>query len=47
MQIREGLAIIEKDIDDISDALAALAKKYRDTPVIGRSNLLANCPGHA
>src|SRR5712672_4642717 len=32
MQIREGLAIIEKDIDDISDALAVLAKKYRDTP---------------
>ena len=28
MQIREGLAIIEKDINDISDALAALAKKH-------------------
>src|SRR4029079_5291327 len=31
MQIRDGLAIIEKDINDISDALAALAKKHRNT----------------
>jgi len=44
MQIREGLAIIEKDIDDISDALAALAKKYRDTPMAGRSNLQQAVP---
>ena len=44
MQIREGLAIIEKDINDISDALAALAKKYRDTPMAGRSNLQQAVP---
>src|SRR6266403_3917752 len=44
MQIREALAIIEKDIDDISDALAALAKKYRDTPMAGRSNLQQAVP---
>src|SRR5579862_4211161 len=44
MQIREGLTIIEKDIDDISDALAALAKKYRDTPMAGRSNLQQAVP---
>ena len=44
MQIREGLAIIEKDIDDISDVLAALAKKYRDTPMAGRSNLQQAVP---
>ena len=44
MQIREGLAIIEQDIDAISDALAALAKKYRDTPMAGRSNLQQAVP---
>ena len=44
MQIREALAIVEKDIDDISDALAALAKKYRDTPMAGRSNLQQAVP---
>ena len=44
MQIRESLAIIEKDINAISDALAALAKKYRDTPMAGRSNLQQAVP---
>src|SRR5690242_4431870 len=44
MQIREGLAIIEKDINDISDALAALAKKHRDTVMAGRSNLQQAVP---
>jgi 3-carboxy-cis,cis-muconate cycloisomerase len=39
LQIREGLALIETDLDAIADALAALARKYRDTPVVGRSNL--------
>src|SRR6195256_6111916 len=44
MQIREALAIVGKDIDDISDALAALAKKHRDTPMAGRSNLQQAVP---
>ena len=44
MQIREGLAIIEKDINDISDALAALAKKHRNTVMAGRSNLQQAVP---
>ena len=44
MQIREGLAIIEKGIDGICDGLAALAKKYRDTPMAGRSNLQQAVP---
>src|ERR1700741_2887367 len=39
MQIREALALVEKDIDGICDGLAALAKKYRDTPMAGGSNL--------
>jgi 3-carboxy-cis,cis-muconate cycloisomerase len=44
LQIREALDIIEKDIDAIADALAALAKKYRDTPMAGRSNLQQAVP---
>jgi len=44
MQIREALAIIGKDIDGIADALATLAKKYRDTPMAGRSNLQQAVP---
>src|SRR6185437_7203209 len=44
MQIREALALIEADIDGISNALAALAKKYRDTPMAGRSNLQQALP---
>lgn len=44
LQIQEGLALIEKEIDGICDALAALAKKHRDTPMIGRSNLQQAVP---
>src|SRR6266481_8292222 len=44
LQIREGLALIEQEIDGISDALAGLAKKYRDTPMAGRSNLQQAVP---
>ena len=44
MQIREGLALIESDLAEISNSLAGLSKKYRDTPVIGRSNLQQAIP---
>ena len=44
LQMREGLVLVEQDLKDISDALAALAQKYRDTPVIGRSNLQQATP---
>lgn len=44
LQMREGLALVEQDLKDISDALAVLAQKYRDTPVIGRSNLQQATP---
>jgi 3-carboxy-cis,cis-muconate cycloisomerase len=44
LQLREALAIIETDINAIADALAALAKKYRDTPMAGRSNLQQAVP---
>jgi 3-carboxy-cis,cis-muconate cycloisomerase len=44
MQIREALALIEAALDAIADALAALASKYRDTPMAGRSNLQQAVP---
>ena len=44
LQIREGLALVEQDLAAISAALASLAKKYRDTPIIGRSNLQQATP---
>ncbi len=44
MQIREALDILEQDTDAIADALAELAKKYRDTPMAGRSNLQQAVP---
>jgi 3-carboxy-cis,cis-muconate cycloisomerase len=44
LQIKESLALIETEIEAICDALAALAKKYRDTPMAGRSNLQQAVP---
>jgi len=44
LQMREGLALVERDLAAMSAALASLAKKYRDTPVIGRSNLQQATP---
>src|SRR6185503_13840602 len=44
MQIREALDLVGKEIDGICAALAALAKKYRDTPMAGRSNLQQAVP---
>src|ERR1043166_1769682 len=44
LQIREALALVEKDIDGVCDGLAALAKRYRDTPMAGRSNLQQAVP---
>jgi 3-carboxy-cis,cis-muconate cycloisomerase len=44
MQIREALDLVEAEIVAIGDALAALAKKYRDTPMAGRSNLQQAVP---
>ncbi|MFO1396720.1 MAG: adenylosuccinate lyase family protein [Burkholderiales bacterium] len=44
LQIREGLALVEADLAALSAALAALAQRYRDTPVVGRSNLQQAIP---
>ncbi len=44
LQIREALAIVEDDLKAISAALADLARRYRDTPMAGRSNLQQAVP---
>lgn len=44
MQIREGLDIVDEELTAISAALVSLSKRYRDTPVIGRSNLQQAIP---
>jgi 3-carboxy-cis,cis-muconate cycloisomerase len=44
MQIREALVLIEASLERIADALATLAKKYRNTPMAGRSNLQQAVP---
>ncbi len=44
MQIREGLDLIDADLKAISTSLADLSRRYRDTPVIGRSNLQQAIP---
>ena len=44
LQIRAGLDLVERALSDISDALAKLARTYRDTPMIGRSNLQQAVP---
>ena len=44
LQIREGLQIVDEDLIAISALLAGLARRYRDVPVIGRSNLQQAIP---
>jgi 3-carboxy-cis,cis-muconate cycloisomerase len=44
LQIRAGLALVDEDLKALSGSLAALARKYRDTPMAGRSNLQQATP---
>lgn len=44
LQMREGLALVERDLAEISASLASLARRHRDTPIIGRSNLQQATP---
>jgi 3-carboxy-cis,cis-muconate cycloisomerase len=44
MQIRAALDLVEADMEAIAAALAALARRYRDTPMAGRSNLQQAVP---
>ena len=39
LQIRDALALVEEDLNAIAASLGSLAKRYRDTPMAGRSNL--------
>jgi len=44
LQMREAFELIEADLEAISAALAGLARRYRDTPMAGRSNLQQAVP---
>src|SRR3954451_14318514 len=44
LQIRESLELVDAELTAISAALAQLARKHRDTPMIGRSNLQQAIP---
>jgi len=39
IQIREALSLVDNDLSTISNSLAKLARRYRDTPMAGRSML--------
>jgi 3-carboxy-cis,cis-muconate cycloisomerase len=44
LQIREALALVDADLAAISSSMADLARRHRDTPMIGRSNLQQAVP---
>ena len=44
LQIGESLDIVQSDLNFICDSLCALAERYRDTPLAGRSNLQQAVP---
>ncbi len=44
LQIRAALALVEQDMEAIAAALAELSRRYRDTPMAGRSNLQQAVP---
>ncbi len=44
LQIRQAFLLVEDDLNAISESLAGLAQRYRDTPMAGRSNLQQAVP---
>ena len=44
MQVRAALELVDAEIEKITAALAALSRRYRDTPMAGRSNLQQAVP---
>jgi 3-carboxy-cis,cis-muconate cycloisomerase len=44
LQMRDALALVEADLRAIASSLADLARRYRDTPMAGRSNLQQGTP---
>jgi 3-carboxy-cis,cis-muconate cycloisomerase len=44
LQIRSALGIVARDLGEVRDRLADLARKYRDTPMAGRTHLQQALP---
>jgi 3-carboxy-cis,cis-muconate cycloisomerase len=44
LQIRSALGIVARDLAEVRDRLAGLARKYRDTPMAGRTHLQQALP---
>ena len=44
LQIRSALGIVARDLAEVRDRLADLARKYRDTPMAGRTHLQQALP---
>src|SRR6185312_2855069 len=44
LQIRDGLKIVENDIAELRRILADMSRKYRDTPMAGRTHLQQALP---
>jgi 3-carboxy-cis,cis-muconate cycloisomerase len=44
LQIRKALVIVERDIDALREILGRLSKRYRDTPMAGRTHLQQALP---
>ena len=44
LQIRAALALVENEMEAIAGVLADLSRRYRDTPMAGRSNLQQAVP---
>lgn len=44
LQLRDALDLVQAELDGVAAALAALAERHRDTPMIGRSNLQQAVP---
>jgi 3-carboxy-cis,cis-muconate cycloisomerase len=44
LQVRDGLAIIEEDVAALRGILAGLSRRYRDTPMAGRTHLQQALP---
>jgi 3-carboxy-cis,cis-muconate cycloisomerase len=44
LQIRAALQIVARDLRELRDILATMAKKYRDTPMAGRTHLQQALP---
>jgi len=44
LQVRDALAVIESELDSVRDILVRLARRYRDTPMAGRTHLQQALP---